>query len=50
MSALPVFVGTTQFALSTQQFAMIDILLECLWLLPALLIGRNAASRYRCPE
>ncbi len=41
LSALLVFVGTSLLALSTQQFAMINILLVSTWLLLALLIGRE---------
>ncbi|MFM1892460.1 MAG: hypothetical protein RLZ44_1537, partial [Pseudomonadota bacterium] len=39
LSAVLVFVGTTLFALSTQQFAMINIVLVFLWLVLAYLIG-----------
>ena len=41
LSAALVFAGTTLFALSTRQFAMINILLVCMWLLLAFLIGRE---------
>jgi AAA family ATP:ADP antiporter len=41
LSALLVFVGTTWFALSTRQFAMINIVLVCAWLLLAFLVGRE---------
>jgi len=41
LSAALVFAGTTVFALSTRQFAMINILLVCVWLLLALLVGRE---------
>jgi AAA family ATP:ADP antiporter len=39
LSAVLVFVGTGLLALSTQQFAMINIVLVCLWLVLAWLIG-----------
>lgn len=39
LSAVLVFVGTTLLTLSTQQFAMINIALVCLWLVLAYLIG-----------
>jgi AAA family ATP:ADP antiporter len=41
LSAVLVFVGTTVLALSTQQFAMVNILLVCVWLVLAFLIGRE---------
>jgi AAA family ATP:ADP antiporter len=41
LSALLVFAGTTWFALSTRQFAMINIVLVCAWLLLAFLVGRE---------
>lgn len=41
LSAVLVFVGTTVLALSTQQFAMVNILLVVIWLLLAFLIGRE---------
>ena len=41
LSAALVFVGTGALALSTQQFAMVNILLVCVWLLLAFLIGRE---------
>jgi AAA family ATP:ADP antiporter len=40
-SAALVFAGTTWFALSTRQFALINILLVCAWLLLAFLVGRE---------
>jgi AAA family ATP:ADP antiporter len=44
LSAALVFTGTTLFALSTRQFAMINILLVCAWLLLAFLVGRAHRS------
>ena len=41
LSAALVFAGTTLFALSTAQFAMINILLVCVWLLLAFMVGRE---------
>ena len=41
LSALLVFLGTAVFALSTQQFAMVNILLVCAWLTLAFLVGRE---------
>ena len=41
LSAALVFAGTTWFALSTRQFALINILLVCAWLLLAFLVGRE---------
>jgi AAA family ATP:ADP antiporter len=41
LSAVLVFVGTTWFALSTQQFAMVNIVLVSLWLLLAYLVGKE---------
>lgn len=41
LSAVLVFAGTTWLALSTQGFAMVNILLVCLWLIIALLIGKH---------
>jgi AAA family ATP:ADP antiporter len=40
LSAGLVYVGVTYFALSAQQFAMVNLLLAAVWLLVALLIGR----------
>jgi AAA family ATP:ADP antiporter len=39
LSAALVFTGTTYFALSTRQFALINILLVCVWLILAFLVG-----------
>jgi AAA family ATP:ADP antiporter len=41
LSAALVFAGTTWFALTTRQFAMINILLVSIWLLLAFLVGRE---------
>nr|WP_255568202.1 MFS transporter [Aestuariicella albida] len=41
LSAVLVFAGTTWLALSTQGFAMVNILLVCFWLIIALLIGKH---------
>jgi AAA family ATP:ADP antiporter len=41
MSALTVFIGSTLLALSTQQFALINIVLVLAWLFVALLIARE---------
>ena len=41
LSAALVFAGTTWFALTTRQFAMINILLVSAWLLLAFLVGRE---------
>ena len=41
LSAALVFVGTAVLTLSTQQFAMINILLVCVWLTLAFLIGKE---------
>jgi AAA family ATP:ADP antiporter len=41
LSAVLVFVGTSVLTLSTQQFAMANILLVCVWLALAFLIGRE---------
>ena len=41
LSAALVFIGTTVLTLSTQQFALVNIFLVCIWLLLAFLIGRE---------
>ena len=41
LSAVLVFAGTTVLALSTRQFAMVNILLVCVWLVLAVLVGRE---------
>jgi AAA family ATP:ADP antiporter len=41
LSAVLVFAGTTLFALSTRQFALVNIVLVCAWLVLAVLIGRE---------
>ena len=41
LSAALVFVGTTVLALSTQQFAMVNIVLVAAWLILAYMIGRE---------
>lgn len=41
LSAVLVFVGTALLTLSTQQFALINILLVCVWLVLAFLVGRE---------
>jgi AAA family ATP:ADP antiporter len=41
LSAALVFAGTTWFALTTRQFALINILLVSIWLLLAFLVGRE---------
>ena len=52
LSAVLVFVGTTVLALSTQAFAAINVVLVCLWLLLAWLIGaehRKLVQRDQLP-
>jgi len=41
LSAVLVFAGTTMLALSTRQFAMVNIVLVCAWLVLAVLVGRE---------
>ena len=41
LSAVLVYVGTSVLTLSTGQFAMVNILLVCVWLVLAFLIGRE---------
>jgi AAA family ATP:ADP antiporter len=44
LSAVLVFVGTKLLALTTQQFAMVNILLVGVWLILAFMVGREHHS------
>ena len=50
LSAALVFAGTSWFALSTRQFAMINILLVGMWLLLAYLVGREHRRLVNRPQ